>query len=135
MRVEEVDAAATADLRRRVLRAGRPHEGFPEDDAPSTFHLAAVEEGGVVGVATFVDRGAGVWQLRGMAVDDEVRGRGAGRAVLAEGLERVRARGGTSVWANGRDTALGFYERLGFTVVGDGYEMSGLPHHRIERDL
>jgi predicted GNAT family N-acyltransferase len=43
--------------------------------------------------------------------------------------------GARRLWANGRDTALGFYERFGFRVVGDGIVLSGLPHHRIELDL
>lgn len=136
MRVEPVDAAATLELRGRVLREGRPHEGFAEDDDPTTFHLAARDGDAVVGVATFIAHDRGAWQLRGMAVDPAAQGRGVGRAVLDAAVERLRAAGARLLWANGRDTALGFYERLGFRVVGDGFlAASGLPHHRIELDL
>jgi GNAT superfamily N-acetyltransferase len=116
-----------------VLREGRAHEGFPEDDDAATVHLAAVEGDHVVGVATFVPRDDGWWQLRGMAVDAERQGRGIGRAILDEAESRLRALGASGVWANGRDTALGFYERAGWRVVGDGYDMKGRPHHRVER--
>ena len=130
-----VDAAATLDLRGRVLRDGRPHEGFEEDGWPATFHVAAVDDGIVVGVASFIPRDDG-WQLRGMAVDPAVQGRGIGRALLERAYEELRSRGATFAWANGRDTALAFYRALGWRVVGDGFVMgSGVAHHRIELEL
>lgn len=136
MTVEELDAAETLDLRGRVLRDGRPHEGFPEDADPTTLHLGVRAAGAVVGVASFIRRGELEWQLRGMAVDPAARGHGIGRALLAEGLGRLRAAGARRVWADGRDTALGFYEKVGFRVVGEGFvAASGLPHHRIELEL
>lgn len=133
--VELGPAGDTLALRGRVLRDGQPHEGFPEDDWPDTFHVLAREDGEVVGVATFIPREDG-WQLRGMAVAPEVQGRGVGRALLEVAYERLRSLGAARAWANGRDTALGFYERLGWRVVGDGFTMaSGVAHHRIELDL
>lgn len=137
LRVELVTAAEVLELRGRVLRDGRPHEGFPEDDSPGTFHLAVRDDdGAIVGVATFLPHDDGSWQLRGMAVGVEVQGQGIGRALLETGEERLRELGAGRAWANGRDTALPFYERLGWRVVGDGFAMaSGLPHHRIELDL
>ena len=52
-------------------------------------------------------------QLRGMAVDGGQQGRGIGAALLTAGVERAAARGATAVWANARDSALGFYLRHG----------------------
>ncbi|MCU1377448.1 MAG: GCN5-related N-acetyltransferase, partial [Acidimicrobiales bacterium] len=103
--VEDAPAAVTLDLRGRVLREGRTHEGFPEDDQPGTFHLVARLDGRVVGVASFIPRGDDLWQLRGMAVEPDVQGHGVGRAVLAAGIERLRVAGARRLWANGRDTA------------------------------
>ena len=133
--VELGAATETLALRGRVLRDGRLHDGFPEDDWPETFHLVARDGDDVVGVASFIPRDDG-WQLRGMAVAPEVQGQGVGRALLETAYHRLRALGATSAWANGRDTALGFYERLGWRVVGDGFVMgTGIAHHRIVLDL
>ena len=76
-------------------------------------------------------------QLRDMAVEPEHRGTGAAAAVLAAGIERARADGAELVWANARDTALGFYVAHGFETVGDGYvdRTTALPHHRIRLRL
>jgi predicted GNAT family N-acyltransferase len=134
--VTEVPAEVTYPLRGAVLRAGRPVE-MPGDDDPSTFHLAAtVPSGQVVGVVRFhpqpcpwrPDDGA-AWQLRGMATDPAVRGAGAGRALVTEGLRRVAALGGRLVWCDARAVAAGFYERMGFTVVTEPYEISAIGPH------
>jgi GNAT superfamily N-acetyltransferase len=121
------------DLRSRVLREGRTHDGFPEDDEPATLHLGAVVDEVLVGVATFVPGDDGWWQLRGMAVEPGQQGRGIGLALLADAERRLRAAGAAGMWANGRDTALGFYERAGWVVEGDGYVLVDLPHHRVVR--
>jgi hypothetical protein len=41
------------------------------------------------------------------------------------------------LWAKARDTAVGFYERLGMHAEGDGYVTpdTGLPHHTVILDL
>jgi predicted GNAT family N-acyltransferase len=138
--IEQVDAAATYPLRAQELRQGRPVE-IEEDDAPYTLHLAArLSDGGeggeIVGVVRFHPRDCpwrdteGSWQLRGMATDPRVRGHGAGRALVAEGLTRLAAQGAQLVWCDARKAAVGFYERIGFVVVTDEYELSPVGPHR-----
>jgi GNAT superfamily N-acetyltransferase len=139
--VVAIMATDTLDLRGRILRGGSDHGGFPDDDLPGTFHLGAQDGEAIVGVATFVPRGDGVWQLRGMAVEEDRQGEGIGTAILDEAASRLRRAGALLVWANGRDTALGFYERAGWEVVGEGYvlpvhdDRPGMPHHRVELRL
>ncbi|HEV7886430.1 MAG TPA: GNAT family N-acetyltransferase [Acidimicrobiales bacterium] len=157
MKVTRVSAAETHEVRRRVLRADLPDSSvsFPGDDDAGAVHLAAWSgdgggdgdggEGGdeVVGVASFFPSpyegrpDAPAWQLRGMAVVPAVQGQGVGSALLAEGVVAARAAGAAVLWANGRDSAVGFYERHGWKVVGDGfvYGPARLPHHVVLVDL
>lgn len=141
VRVKGVTAAETHPVRRLVLREGQADSvvEFPGDDLPGALHLAAFaddEAGSMVGVATFFPSpldGQAAFQLRGMAVLSELQGSGVGTLLLDEGVARLRAAGVPLVWANGRDSALGFYERRGWKVVGDGYEYGPmrLPHHLV----
>jgi GNAT superfamily N-acetyltransferase len=144
--VVELTAEETHPLRGRVLRDGTLSDVvvFDGDELAGTFHLGfRTADGTLVGVSTWMqraypDRPAVVgYQLRGMATDPGHRGTGAGTAMLGAGLDRCRALGAGLVWARARDTALGFYERYGFTTVGPGYTdlTTGLPHHDIVRDL
>lgn len=143
--VREVPAEATHDLRRQVLRDGAVDADvhFPEDDLPGAFHLAALDRAGrVVGVATWAPvaterrPGRAAWRLRGMAVEPDLQGGGVGARLLAASLARLEARGAEVLWADGRDSALSFYERHGWAVEGDGYVTAiGIPHHTVVLDL
>jgi GNAT superfamily N-acetyltransferase len=139
MRVREVDLGATYDLRRRVLRNGTPTQDvtMAGDAVAGTFHLGVEDDNGaVVAVATFVPSDAGV-QLRGMAVEPALQGSGLGRMLLDAAVERLRSAGVGRLWANARDDAMPFYDRLGWRVCGHGFVdgPTGLPHHQMELEL
>ncbi|GIW73261.1 MAG: hypothetical protein KatS3mg102_2803 [Planctomycetota bacterium] len=140
-----VDAARTRPLRQRVLR---PHQRaeelvYPGDDAPATLHLVACAAGGtVLGVASIYcepppgTQDQSAWRLRGMAVAEEVRGRGIGSRLLQRCLAHARRQGGSWVWCHARLGALGFYRRHGFVAEGEPFELAGVgPHRFMRREL
>lgn len=145
MRVEEVPAEATHDLRRRILRESRPGAVvvFPEDGRPDAFHLAVRDGGTILAVASFSAEatpfrpGRRAVRLRGMAVDGPSQHHGVGRLLGVSVIDRLRAEGVAVLWCNARDSAAGFYARLGFEVVGDGFVLpeSGIAHHVMVLDL
>lgn len=149
--VKRIEAAATHDLRRSVLRDGTISDEveFDGDGGADTFHLGAFAgsadgtDGPLVAIASFMhvrypDRPASdAYQLRGMATDPDHRGSGVSGELLAVGLERCRSVGAELVWARARTTALGFYDRNGFVPVGVDYTdlATGLQHRDIIRFL
>jgi GNAT superfamily N-acetyltransferase len=137
MRVVEVEVARTHAVRNRVLRPGWDPDAvrYEGDDRDDARHFAVENDAGeVVAVATFLPAGPGEHHLRYMAVDDRVQGNGVGRLLLATATEQLRAAGATRLWCDARDTALGFYERLGWRVTGPGFIHGELhlPHHPME---
>ena len=107
---------------------------------PDTRHLAAITETcDVAGVVTYfvedspLAPGRRAVRFRGMAVDGALQGRGIGRALMRTLVARARDAGAEVLWANGRDGALTFYERIGFRVAGDGFldDDMQLPHHVV----
>ncbi|MGB1610670.1 MAG: hypothetical protein ACPHGX_09750 [Ilumatobacteraceae bacterium] len=140
MRVVELSAANTHDLRRRVLRVGTVTTSVDFDGDESAVHLGVMVDRDVVTVSSWFDRrhpdrpGVVGRQLRGMAVEPSLAGTGLG-LLLAAGVERMRSDGAGLVWARARDTALDFYTSRGFEVFGEGYVdlSTGLPHHDVIR--
>jgi GNAT superfamily N-acetyltransferase len=122
-----------------VLRAGDPAADvhFPQDDAEGAFHLGVHDGPDLVAVASFSPDGTGGFQLRGMAVAPEHQGQGLGAALLAEGVERCRAAGGTRLWANARRPVVVYYLQMGMEPKGDEFVTAdtGLPHRRVEIEL
>jgi GNAT superfamily N-acetyltransferase len=142
--VVEIDAIATQPLRSQVLRVGTPSADvhLDEDDDPAAFHLGIRRDGALVACVSFSPQPVAArpdvdaWRFRAMAVDERHQGEGLGRVLLLDGFDRLRARRVPLVWAKARDTAIGFYERLGMVVVGDGFidEATALAHHIVIRE-
>ncbi len=139
--VREISSEATRPLRHNVLRPGRPYETtvWPGDEDPSTWHggaFAGEELAGIVTLlhaATGSDAGKDAWQLRGMAVLHEWQGKGCGTALVEACLAHVNRKHGTLLWCNARAHARGFYERCGFTVSGDQFEVPEIgPHYPMQ---
>lgn len=126
------DRAALHDLRGRILRPGRPPEAsrFPDDDAPTTVHLGVFIGGRCVGIASLYATDG--LQLRGMAVEPEMQGRGVGAALVRRCQQNARERG-QDLWCNARETAVGFYERLGWVIDGDRFPVPDVGPHYIMR--
>ena len=129
-------------LRMAVLRDGTPSQDprYPEDDLDITTHLVARNgDGVIIGTSTWLTRPfppepdtSGV-QLRGMAVDTTLQSNGIGAVLLSAGVRRARDAGAVNIWARARDSALAFYERNGFAVVGDAFmdDATGMSHHLV----
>ena len=133
------------DLRVRVLRKGTPatHANYPEDSYPDAVNLGIKHEGCVIATSTWFSKecplrpGVAAVQLKGMAVDDILQTGGLGRQLIEAGVELARSTSAQLVWARARDSALGFYEKCGFEVAGEGFidEPTGMPHHIVVRTI
>lgn len=139
--VRRVSAAETVDLRRRVLRGGRP-VALPGDDDPSAVHVGAYDDDELLATGNVRRESAPwapavpAWRLRGMATEPARRGEGVGALVLAALLEHCRAQGGGELWCNARTPARSFYARAGFTEVGEEWVDPEIgPHVRMRVQL
>ena len=144
MEIRPITAVQARTVRLPVLRAGLPPESaiLDHDDDPGTHHFGAFVDGRLVGVATFfaepcpgrpAPRG---WRLRGMATLPELQRRGAGRALVAEGVRVACEGGGEVMWCHARTSARGFYESLGFVAVGDEFHLPVAgPHFVMIKEL
>jgi predicted N-acetyltransferase YhbS len=126
--VGRVPVEVVRPLRHRVLRPGYPEAAVhtERDDEADTVHLAAFDGDEMIGVVTmfaepFPDDARSALRFRWMAVDESRRGTGTGQALMRNAAMVARDGGFELLWAHGRETALGFYARLGFRIIGDGY--------------
>ncbi len=142
--IRPILAEATHPLRQEVLRAGMPPEAsiYPGDDDTRTTHLGAFDPAGtLVGIATLCkpeDRVAGQapyhspgLRFRGMAVAPAWQRKGVGGLLLTAVRHLARERGARELWANARETAVGFYVKKGFKVVSSEFEIAGLGPHSV----
>jgi GNAT superfamily N-acetyltransferase len=123
----------TRALRHAVLR---PHQDIAELAAHETagaYAVGAYDGEELVAVGFVAPDGDG-WRVRGMATAPPARGRGAGAAVLDALVAYATAQGATRVWAKVRTPARSLYERAGFSVVSEEFELPDIgPHVVMER--
>jgi predicted GNAT family N-acyltransferase len=134
----QVSVERIIPLRHRMLRQNLPLDSawFPGDDSPATIHFAAIDRGVPVCCLTLMAaewEGLAAWQLRGMATALEFQGLGVGRRLFYHAISEARRRNPEwPMWCNARVSAIGFYERVGWEVVSEEFEIpSAGPHVKM----
>jgi predicted GNAT family N-acyltransferase len=134
------DLPGITALRHRVFVV---EQGVPADveqdgrDASAVHALSRDATGAVVATGRLLldAAGPGCALIGRMAADPAVRGRGHGGAVL-HALHRAAAdRGQTAVELHAQLTARRFYERAGYTAVGEPYQEAGIAHITMRCEL
>jgi GNAT superfamily N-acetyltransferase len=109
----------------------------PRDDEVSSRHYGGFLGERLVVSASFFLAPAPVnleltsYQLRYMATDVDVQGRGYGAETLRYAVREFRSMGVAQLWAYARDSALGFYRRVGWSILEGSEHLSTetqLPH-------
>ena len=145
--IRRADLQEVADLRYAILRAGLPRNAadFPGDDDPATRHYAAYSAANpseLLACLSFMpsvwksddNQSEPAWQLRGMAVADQSQRTGVGRALVV--FAQADLFGTTPIkhhWCNARKHAVGFYEKLGWRVVSEEFDIPTAGPHYVMR--
>jgi predicted GNAT family N-acyltransferase/predicted GNAT family acetyltransferase len=131
------DREAVRALRHEVFVVGQgvPAELEQDDRDAAADHAVALRQGVVVGTGRLIVQPDGTGTIGRMAVAEPARGSGIGAAVLRRLEERAVERGLTAVELHAQTGALGFYDRAGYTPVGDVYLEAGIEHVTMRKPL
>jgi ribosomal protein S18 acetylase RimI-like enzyme len=90
-------------------------------------HIAAIENNAVVGTVILKPLSNDVVKLRQMAVAPEMHGRGVGRDLVRFAEDVACTRGFLTIEMSARVSAIGFYQKLGFELVGESFTEVTVP--------
>jgi len=74
-------------------------------------------------------------QLRQMAVQPHLQGKGIGAAIVTFAEQIARGKGFMRLMMHARDVVIPFYEKSGYTIAGEQFTEVGIGHHRMEKRL
>ncbi|HRI28633.1 MAG TPA: GNAT family N-acetyltransferase [Chitinophagales bacterium] len=74
-------------------------------------------------------------KMRQVAVADHIQKQGVGAQLVRFAENWAVQQGYTLMYCHARDTAVPFYLKLGYAVVGEGFTEVGIPHYYMERRL
>jgi hypothetical protein len=123
-------------LREEVLRRPLGLSLTEEDLAreEDQLHFGLFEPGGeLVACAVAVLLSPTEARIRQMAVSPDHQRQGLGRRLLEYLENDLRARGFRTLVLNARTSAVGFYERLGYSVHGEEFVDVTVPHVRMSK--
>lgn len=142
MALKQIDFGTAAyqqmiSLRDEILRRPLGLSFLPADleKERDDLLIAAFDEDEILGCCVLTEMEPATVRLRQMAVKNNLQGKGIGQAVLSFAETLARAKGYKKMVMHARDSALGFYERNGYIIVGDQFEEVSLPHHSMEKRL
>ena len=137
--IRKISSKDTYPVRHPVLRKGRPLDScrFEGDDLETTFHLGLFLDDILVGVATYLKSTNPrfseefQYQLRGMAVLESEQGKHLGKALLNKGENQLKEMKIERLWCNARIGASQFYERNGYVIVGEAFDIPQVGIHYL----
>jgi len=97
--------------------------------------IGAFEDGNILGCCMLVQEKPDVVKLRQMAVLNYVQGKGIGRALMQFAENLARDHGYRILTMHARKNAVGFYEKMGYRVIGDEFQEVSIPHYEMQKQL
>ena len=117
-----------------VEEQGVPLDLEIDEHDEAAVHIVALEDDALVGTCRVVkadDRA----KFGRLVVARAARGRGIGAALLAEAERRARTMGCERMVLAAQTSAMGLYERAGYTARGEVYLDAGIEHVTMEKPL
>jgi len=116
--IKKIATKDTLPLRRDVLYPGQPLAAVKLEQDDAAIHFGVLEDGRLVSVGSLFLDGQEA-QFRKLATLPEAQGRGYGSMLIKRMRQHCREAGISLLWCNARQTAEGFYTRLGFKRTGE----------------
>lgn len=137
--IKKITAIETFPVRHPVLRGGKPIESchFDGDELTTTTHFGLFIEEILTGVISIFENKNALFeaekqfQIRGMAVLEEYQKKGFGADLVNYAESFIKSEKGNLIWFNARINAVGFYEKLGYSVIGNAFEIEGVGTHYV----
>ncbi len=106
----------------------RPSDERDAHDRTDAVHALALLDGVPCGAGRFVFIEPGVAKIQRMAVVDDARKRGVGKALLQSLETEARRRGAASFTLGAQLHARDFYEKAGYAAHGPVFDDAEIPH-------
>jgi len=124
-------------LRNDILR--KPlHLSFEKnelDREKNDILIGAFEEDKMLGCCLLRRMDNDCVRLRQMAVQNNLQGKGIGASLMNFAENIARDKGYKKMIMHARKTAIGFYEKLGYSIVGQEFTEVSIPHFVMEKKL
>lgn len=137
--IRKISALETIAVRHPILRKGKPIESchFEGDDLTTTQHFGLYQNDKLEGVISLFENNSPLFkemhqsQIRGMAVLENNQGKGFGRQLVEHAEKTLKLQNIDLIWFNARENAVGFYQKTGYEIIGNSFDIPGVGIHNV----
>jgi ribosomal protein S18 acetylase RimI-like enzyme len=137
--IKIIPFSETYSIRNLVLRPGKPLSScyFEQDQALSTIHLGLYYKKEISAITSiYVNKNANFttefqFQIRGMAVLEKHQNKGFGSALMHKVEGYTKSKKAELIWFNARESAILFYKKLGYSIVGEPFIIGKIGIHYL----
>jgi predicted GNAT family N-acyltransferase len=124
-------------LRLDVLRKPLGLSFIPDElkEEKNDILLGAFEDEHMLACCLLTAINSSTIQLRQMAVEKKLQGKGVGASLLRFAENVASDRGYTYMVMHARETALGFYEQNGYKTEGEPFIEVTIPHYKMVKKI
>jgi N-acetylglutamate synthase-like GNAT family acetyltransferase len=130
--------APELELRNQILRKPLGMNIFEEDlsDEINQSHFIALLNNRLIGCVIMVkNKENNIAKLRQMAILKEYEGMGIGSQLVRYFENEAEALGYSEIVLHARETAVGFYQKLGYQVFSEMFYEVNIPHFKMQKSL
>lgn len=137
--IKEITALETYIIRQSILRQGKPLEAcaFEGDDLETTHHFGLFENSNLTGIISLFLKTNPIFaensqaQIRGMAILEAHQKKGFGEALVKHCEDYCNTKHVDLIWFNARETAIGFYKKMGYKINGTLFDIPEIGNHYL----
>lgn len=125
------------ELRNKVLRIPLGLDIYDEDlkSEIDDIHIGAFLDDNMVGTLVLVSAGKKEIRMRQVAVSPGFQGNGVGTQLVEFSEKAAISEGYEEMMLHSRQTAIGFYEKLGYEITSAAFFEVGIPHVEMKKKL
>lgn len=137
--IKKISSRDTFLVRHPILREGKPIEScqFDGDDLEITTHFGLFIDKNITGVLSVFKNNNVIFssenqfQIRGMAILKDFQRKGFGDELIKHAEVYIKSQFGKLIWFNARESAVPFYEKLGYIKIGEPFFIADIGIHYI----
>lgn len=105
------------------------------DQENECLHFVLYDNNQPQGTVRLLDKGNNIFKIQRMAVLKKSRKKGYAKELLLFAEKSAKGNGATKIILGAQESAVGFYESIGYTIESDAYFEAGIKHFDMSKKI
>lgn len=134
VQIEQITHELTWNLRQKELYPELPIHEMKLDEDLEGIHFGLFANNELISIVSVFDKSSSM-QFRKFATRKEFQQQGYGTTLLKYIIRFAIEQKKSSIWCNARESATGFYKKLGFQETKERFSRSGINYIIMKKEL